>query len=87
VSYLNCGSILEEEPVAATLHEVLDAALQLPESERLVIASRLLETLPDELPGLPDDDPEFGAELDRRSGDVVGSVLWEQLRDELRRSP
>ena len=48
----------------ATRDEILDAALRLPESDRLVIASRLMETLPDDLPGLSDDDPEFAAELD-----------------------
>ena len=68
----------------ATRDEILNAALNLPESDRLVIASRLLDTLPDDPPGLSDDDPEFAAELDRRSGDLEGAVPWEQLRDELR---
>jgi hypothetical protein len=71
----------------ATRDEILDAALGLPESDRLVIANRLLETLPEDAPGLSDDDPEFDAELDRRSGDLSGSVPWEQLRDELRQRP
>jgi hypothetical protein len=71
----------------ATRDEILDAALRLPESDRLVIASRLMETLPDDLPGLSEDDPEFDAELDRRSGDIDESVPWEQLRDELRQAP
>ena len=72
--------------MSATRDEILDAALRLPEPDRLVIASRLMETLPDNLPGLSDDDPEFAAELDRRSGDLDGSIPWEQLRDELRQS-
>jgi hypothetical protein len=69
----------------ATRDEILDAALQLPESDRLAIASRLMETIPEDFPGLADDDPEFDAELKRRSGDTEGSISWEELRDELRR--
>ena len=68
----------------ATRDEILDAAHSLPETDRLVIASRLLDTVPDHPPGLSDDDPQFAAELDRRSGDLAGAVPWEQLRDELR---
>lgn len=57
------------------------------EVDRLVIATWLMEALPDELPGLSDDAPDFAAELDRRSGDVDGAIPWEQLRDELRQDP
>ncbi|HEX6984685.1 MAG TPA: hypothetical protein VF170_04880 [Planctomycetaceae bacterium] len=63
--------------------EILDAALRLPERDRLAIASRLMETLPEEA---PDDEDEFAAELDRRSGDRDGAIAWAELRDELRRS-
>jgi hypothetical protein len=66
----------------ASRETILEAALQLPEADRLVIASRLLDTLPEDLPGLSDDDADFAAELDRRSGDWEGSVPWEVLRDE-----
>jgi hypothetical protein len=71
----------------ATRDEILDAALQLPESDRLAIASRLMETLPEEFPGLADDDPDYEGELKRRSGDIEGSISSEELRDELRRGP
>lgn len=64
--------------------EVFNAALRLSESDRLDLASRLLETLPDDLPGLDSDDPEFAEELLRRSGDTAGSVAWNDLRNELR---
>ncbi len=63
--------------------EILQAALQLPEGDRLAIVHRLLETLPEDLPGLPVDDPEFAAELERRSGDWDGAVAWEHLRGEV----
>ncbi|MBS0261418.1 MAG: hypothetical protein JSS02_05630 [Planctomycetes bacterium] len=72
--------------MSATLNEILDAALKLPELDRVTIANRLLDTLPEKLPGLSDADSEFDVELDRRSGDLSGSVPWEQLRDELRQA-
>ena len=69
-----------------TREEVLSAALRLPEDDRLAIASRLMETLPDVPPGLPEDEAEFVAELDRRSGDFKDAIAWADLRDELCRN-
>lgn len=66
--------------------DVLTAALGLSESDQLAIAIRLMESLPDEQPGLADDE-DFAAELDRRSGDFEGAVDWSDLRDELREKP
>jgi hypothetical protein len=63
----------------ATREEDLQAALVLRVRDRLAIASRLLETLPDGV-----DDPELEAELDRRSGDWEGAVPCEELRAEMR---
>ena len=60
--------------------EVLDSVLQLPETERLLVASRLLETLPDQLATAALDEDEFTAELERRSGDWQGAVSWSELR-------
>lgn len=68
-----------------TREDVLAAALGLSESDRLVIATRLMDSLPDDQPGLSDDD-DLVAELERRSGDLEGSVDWTDLRDELRQS-
>ena len=65
--------------------EVLHAALELSEQERLTLVGQLLETLPRE--SADDDEVAFAAELDRRSGDWQGSVPWDQLRDELRKTP
>ena len=59
---------------------VLDSVLQLPETERLLVASRLLETLPDPLATAALDEDEFTAELERRSGDWQGAVSWAELR-------
>ena len=65
--------------------EILDAALQLSESDRLVIANRLLETIPDEPPGPSLDDPEFLDELDRRVRDGSAGIPWSQVRSDLER--
>jgi hypothetical protein len=60
--------------------EILNAALKLSESDRLLIATRLMESIPDDPPGLSEDDPAFLEELDRRAKDTEGwipaSELW-----------
>jgi hypothetical protein len=62
--------------------EILDSALKLPETDRLLIAERLLETVPDDAPGLSVDDPEFLEELERRFEDTTAGIpvseLWKQ---------
>jgi hypothetical protein len=63
--------------------EILDSVLQLPEAERLFIASRILETLPDEVAVEALNEDEFAAELERRSGDWQGTVPWPELRASL----
>lgn len=64
----------------ASRDQILDAALKLSEADRLEIVTRLLETLPQDLPGLSMDDPDFLAELDRRANDggpvIPASELW-----------
>ena len=71
--------------MSVTRDEVLNAALALSESDRLAIVVRLMATLPDDQPGLVEDDGLM-AELMRRSGDLDGSVDWIELRDDLRQS-
>ncbi len=65
-----------------TAEEIVSAAIQLPESDRLSIVSQLLETMGDEehLPGV--DDADFIEEMHRRRTDSAGAVPWSQLRDE-----
>ena len=65
-----------------TSEMILDAALKLPASERMVVVSRLLETLPADVPGLSLDDPSLEVELERRFNDREGSMSWSELRDE-----
>jgi putative addiction module component (TIGR02574 family) len=73
--------------MSATRDEILTAALELSESDRLAIVNRLLQTLPADAPDLAEDDPDFAEELERRSGDWDSAVPWDQLRDELRSDP
>lgn len=66
----------------ATADEIVSAAIQLPESDRLAIVSQLLETMGDEDHLSSVDDPDFIEELRRRRNDPADSVPWSQLRDE-----
>jgi len=63
---------------------VLDAALELSEGDRALVAEKLLETLSPEDAELLDD--ELAAELDRRLEEFRNNsstaVSWSDLRDE-----
>lgn len=66
----------------ATFAEIVSAAIQLSEKDRLAIVSQLLETMGEE-DNLPDiDDDDFSAGIQRRRNDPVDAVPWSQLRDE-----
>ena len=68
----------------ANLDEILKAAMELSEEDRLAIAMTLLEALPDSPPGLALDDPDLLEELERRrqekgtTSDVPFSELWQR---------
>ncbi len=68
--------------MASSPNEIIAAALNLPESDRLLIATRLLETLPDDYPGLWEIDPGMLEELEHRAGDTLPTIavadLWKQ---------
>jgi hypothetical protein len=63
--------------------DFLESILGLPESERLLVASRLLETLPDALSTEEIDEEAYFAELERRSGDREGAVTWAEFKASL----
>lgn len=65
--------------MASTPDEIVDAALKLPEGDRLVIASRLLETLPDDMPGLSVEDADFLSELESRAQDSGPTIPASEL--------
>jgi putative addiction module component (TIGR02574 family) len=58
---------------------IFEAALHLPESERLDLAARLMDTVPPDVMSI--DDPEFLAELDRRFDDGSRTIPWSEIRD------
>jgi putative addiction module component (TIGR02574 family) len=58
---------------------IFEAALKLPDNERLELASRLLDTVP---PGIMSaDDPDLAEELDRRFNDGSATIPWSEIRD------
>jgi hypothetical protein len=59
--------------------EILKSALELAETDRLLIAERLLDTLPEDVPGLSVDDPDLLEELERRSQDTSGAIPVSEL--------
>ena len=61
---------------------ILEQALKLPENERLMLVSRLLETMPAQESSTVLDDPALVEELNRRFADGEGSVAWSDLRAE-----
>ena len=63
--------------------QVLEAALQLPEEERLQLASELLDSVPGDAAAWGLDDPRFFDELDRRLQDGTPSIPWSQVRGDL----
>lgn len=76
-------SISEGVPVNISREQVLEAALQLPEDERLQLAGELMSSVPPDAEVWCIDDPGFLEELDRRSHDGTPSVPWSQVRSAL----
>ena len=66
----------------ATSEAIIEAALKLPENERLTLVSRILETMPADDSSLSLDDASLIEELDRRFADREGSVTWSELQAE-----
>lgn len=62
--------------------DILQAALQLPEGERIVLVSRLLESIPAEESTISVNDPAIEEELQRRFANREDAIPWSQLRDE-----
>ena len=63
-------------------HAIFQAALALSETDRLVLVSRLMETMPQESVTASLDDDDLQAEVERRFADQSGSIPWSDLRDE-----
>ncbi len=61
---------------------VYQAAMQLAETDRLTLVSRLMDSLPAEDEGLSSDDPDLIAELNRRFAEEQPGIPWSQLKSE-----
>jgi hypothetical protein len=62
-------------------NEIIDAALKLSDSDRLLIATRLLDTLPEEFQFL-EEDPGMLAELERRASDTSATIPAAEIWNE-----
>lgn len=65
--------------------EILKAALELPETDRMLLAQELMDTIPEESALWSIEDRELLDELDRRLNDGTPGIPWEVVREELRR--
>jgi len=54
------------------------------ETDRLLLATELMETVSADLPGWSIDDPTFEAELERRANDGSPGIPWETVHAQLR---
>ena len=60
---------------------LFEAALQLPEEERLSLVSRILDTLPAHDVTIYLDDPDLRVELERRFAQPEEAIPWSALKD------
>jgi len=68
----------------ATREDVLKSAMELSETDRLVLATELMDSVSDDLPGWSIDDPALAAELERRANDGSKGIPWEVVQAQLR---
>ncbi len=61
---------------------LFEAAMRLPEEERLSLVSRILEALPTDDVTSSLDDPDLLNELERRFAQPDGAIPWSELRAE-----
>ena len=68
--------------------EILKSALSLPEADRVVLATEILDSVKEPMPGMSIDDPNLLDELKRRRASMSDSVSVPELfsrLDEIRR--
>jgi putative addiction module component (TIGR02574 family) len=61
---------------------IFEAALKLTENERILLVSRLMDTIPGDEVCMSIDDPGLLDELDRRFSDGSETIPWSDLRAE-----
>jgi putative addiction module component (TIGR02574 family) len=79
---MHANNLAEDKEMNATIQAIVDAALALPEKERVMVVEQLLESLPPDAECLSED--EFVAELDRRSEEVEKGlskpIPWSEVK-------
>lgn len=70
--------------MSMTREDVLKSAMELSDSDRLLLATELMDTVSDDLPGWPLDDPGLNTELETRANDNSQGISWESVQDQLR---
>lgn len=60
--------------------ELLKSALSLPEADRILLATELLDSVDNSTTRLSVDDPAFLQELERRANDPSPGVPWEEVK-------
>ncbi len=70
--------------MSTTRDEILRTAMELSESDRLLLATELMETVSEALPGFSHNDPELLNEIEARMSDGSASISWEVVREQLR---
>ena len=60
--------------------EILKSALSLPEADRIILATELLDSFENFLPCLSVDAPAFLQELERRANDKSPGIPWEEVK-------
>lgn len=81
---VECEDTQRNNDMSESRETVLKAALELEEGDRILLATQLMESVAENLPGWSVDDPELLEELERRSNDGSTAIPWDQVRDELR---
>lgn len=70
--------------MSTTREDLLKSAMQLSETDRLLLATELMETLAGDSPGWSLDDPGLDAELEARENDGSPGIPWDVLKSQLR---
>ncbi len=69
--------------MSATVNELLKSAMELTETDRLFLATRLLETVSEDLPGWSIDAADLPLELQSRASDGTPGISWEKVQSQL----
>lgn len=67
-----------------TREDVLKSAMELSESDRLLLATELMDTISEDSPGWSIDEPGLLDDLECRANDASQGIPWESVQAQLR---